>query len=700
MKLFRQSEASECGLACLAMIADHYGYGCSLQDLRKRFLVSLKGLNLTQISKQASMLGLIARPLRIEMDDLWRLSRPCILHWNLAHFVVLKNVSRSLSGKTRVVILDPALGERILTLAQVAKSFTGVALELSPGDDFEKRPGPRKLKISDFTGKVHGIKKALLQVLMVAVVLETLTMLTPIFGQLVIDDVIPTENNGLLNKLGMGFIVLLITQTAFGAARSWMLTSWSVDVGVQWSARVKRHLLRLPLSFFEKRHIGDIVSKFGSTAAIQSTLTSAAVGGALDGLMAAISLVMMLAYSTALSLVTIACMAVYILLRWLFFRPLRDASQRRLDASAKENSFFLESMRGIMPIKLFGRENERMTTWLNFRCDVANCDAQSQRLAASFQLLSSFISGLRNILILYMGAMLVIGHELTIGMMTAFLVYSTTFSGRIMAIVDMVVGLRMLGLHLERLADIVMEHTEPDIDPNQAIPEVAPKIELRDIRFRYSDSDPWILDGVNFTINPGQTIAISGVSGSGKTTLCKVMLGLLAPTSGQILVDDQPVNEVGLRNFRTMVGTVMQDDILIAGSILENIVFYSETFNEQRLEYCARVAAIYEDIIKMPMKFQTLVGDMGSALSGGQKQRVLLARALYRQPKILALDEATSHLDIATEKSVNTGLCDLQLTKIIIAHRPETLRLADCVLTLSAGRVSVGADMPDILKFR
>lgn len=687
MKLVLQSESSECGLACLAMIANHFGHFIELSELRGRFSISLKGATLPQIMRHAASINMTARPLRLEIEELQKLQLPCILHWNLNHFVVLKDIKTRLNGKTIVRLFDPAVGERNLTLEEVSKYFTGVALELAPNTDFIRKQETKRIAIQDLTGNIIGLRRALIQIFLLALTLEIFAIVSPLFNQFVVDEVIVSGDTDLLNVLVFGFGLLLVTQTAIGLARSWFLMRWSIDIGFQWSTRVFSHLIRLPVSFFEKRHLGDIVSRFGSISTIQSTLTSLFVESVLDGLMALLALAMMFVYSSKLSWFVLVAVTLYAMLRWIFYRPMREASRERLILSSKENSYFLETIRAITPLKLFGREVERISRWQNLKQDVINRDVKTQKLGIVFKISNIAISGVQSLTMFYIGAGLVMNRSLSVGMLMAFTSYAGTFSGRIFSLIDLFVSVKMLGLHMERLSDIVLESPEKEIYAETDIDRVQPNITLKNIKFRYAEGEPWVLNDINLHIPAGQSIALVGPSGCGKTTLCKIILGLLSPTEGEVYIDDIPINQLGLRRYREMIGTVMQDDVLISGSLFDNISFFDSSNNIQRVEQSAKISAIHDEIIKMPMGYQSLVGDMGSSLSGGQKQRVLLARALYKQPKVLALDEATSHLDAHNESIVSNSLSKLILTRIIIAHREETIRTAQRVVELSHGKI-------------
>jgi len=687
IKLIRQTETSECGLACLAMVAGHYGYHADLADLRRRFLISAKGATLAHLIRHAAAMQLTARPLRVELEMLSHLKTPCILHWNLNHFVVLKKVSKSLRGSITVTILDPAKGERRLALHDISEHFTGVALELAPNPAFVARDERKQISVRDLIGPISGLRRAAVQVMALAIALEVFAICAPLFNQFVIDEVIVGGDRELLSVLVIGFALMLVVQTAIGLARSWFLMRWSVDVGLQWSTRVFSHLCRLPAVYFEKRHLGDIVSRFGSIGAIQGTLTSLFVESALDGLMALLALCMMLLYSPRLSLVVMAAVAAYVLLRWFFYYPFRAASEERLVLAARESSHFLESMRAVTPVKLFGQEAQRCARWQNLKQDVINRDIETQKLGIVFRIGNTAIFGAQGLAVFYLGAGLVMQNNLTVGMLMAFSSYAATFSSRLFSLVDLFVNLQMLSMHSARLADIVLEPMEEESETETDISRLEHRITLRNVRFRYADGEPWLLNDINLMIPAGQSIAIVGASGCGKTTLCKVILGLLQPTAGEVLIGEIPLSRLGLKAYRQLIGTVMQDDALLSGSILDNISFFDPQADLEHVQQCARLAAIHDEISAMPMGYQTLIGDMGSSLSGGQKQRILLARALCKQPKILALDEATSHLDLVNESKVNRALAQLQLTRIVIAHRPETIHASERIIALENGQI-------------
>lgn len=688
MKVILQTEASECALACLAMISCAHGHQVDLHTLRRRFVVSLKGSNLEQVVRYAGSMNFSSRGLRLELDELDQLKLPCILHWDMNHFVVLKRV-----GSNKVTIVDPAFGERTLDFKQLSTHFTGVALELTPNAQFRRADDRKKVRLSDLTGRVLGLPMSLGQIFLVSVLLQLLGLAAPLLNQMVVDDVLGGHDWELLPVLLLGFGLVMLIQTVVTMARGWMVMVLSQSLSLQWYSNVFSHLLRLPLSFFEKRHLGDLLNRFSSIGAIQNTLTTNAVTVLLDALTGLIAVIMMCLYSGRLALITLGATGAYALLRLVSYRAYRAAAQMRMNSSAKENSHFLETMRAMLPLKLFGREQERLARWQNLRVDVQNRDTQNTVMNIWFGAGNNLIFGIQNLAVYGVGASLIMAGDnrqapaFTIGMFFAFNSYASQFTTRMASLINYMVELHMLGLHSERLGDIALSEPEKDTAPDNDLSHLAPRIELRNVSFRYGEGEPWVIKDADLVVEPGQSVAIVGASGGGKTTMIKVMLGLLKVRQGEVQYGGVPIDKLGVRNFRRLIGTVMQEDVLLTGSIAENISFFDTKPDEHLIHECAKAAAVYDEIIAMPMGFHTLVGDMGSSLSGGQKQRVLLARALYKQPKILALDEATSHLDADNERRVSARLKEMQVTRIFIAHRAETIASADRIFELRKGRL-------------
>ena len=680
-----QTEAAECGLACLAMVASAFGHRTDLPTLRRRFSLSTKGVTLGDLVRMADGLRLNSRALRAELEDLPQLRTPCILHWDLNHFVVLVAFRRGVA-----VVHDPARGVRRLRLDELSRHFTGVALELQPAPGFAPVTERQHVTLGRLLGPVSGLGRSLAQIFLLAFALEAFTLLSPFFMQWVVDGVVVSGDHDLLVTLAVGFGLLVLLQATTAAARSWAVLVLSTTLSLQWLVNVFAHLMRLPVDWFEKRHAGDIWSRFNAVQQIQKTVTTSFVEALLDGILVVLALVVMAAYSMALSAIAVGAVAVYALLRWGLFGALREAAEETLVFEGRQASHFLESLRGVQAIKLFNAQADRQSRFASLVVDAMNAEIATRKLELWLAVAHRLLFGLERVAVVGVGALLVLDGRLSVGMLFAFFAYQEQFASRVSALIDKANALRMLRLQGERLADIVLTAPEADGESKAASAprEVLPGIELRSVGFRYSDGEPEVLRDVSLRVEPGESVAVIGPSGCGKSTLLKLIIGIHAPTAGEVLVGGVPLQQLGLRAWREMVGVVMQDEPLFSGSIVDNISFFDASPDRAWVEHCARVAAVHDEVEAMPMGYHTLIGDMGAALSGGQKQRILLARALYKRPKILLLDEATSSLDVDRERIVNQAVRQLSLTRVIVAHRPETIASAGRVIALHEGRVA------------
>lgn len=650
LPVIHQTEAAECGLACLAMIASFHGYETDLAHLRQRFRVSSHGTNLKSLMDMAARLHLTGRALKLESDSLGGLQLPCILHWDLNHFVVLKSVK-----SRKAIIHDPASGERALTKEEFDKHFTGIALELTPTNKFEAADARKRLGLHHFWSRISGLKRSLIQILLLSLLLQVFAVISPYYMQTVVDDVILRNDTNLLTVLAFGFGMLLLIETGTHVLRSWVMLYLSSRLNMQMAANLFRHLIRLPTSYFSSRHMGDVVSRFGSLQNVRELLTTSLVAAVVDGVMAVITLTVMFFYSVKLTLLVLVVVLLYAALRLALYRPLRLLTEEQIIAQSKHDSHFMESVRAIQTIKLFQRESDRQSQWQNRLANTINQGIRISRWDIGYDTINRLLFGFENLLVIYFAATAVMGNVFSVGMLYAFISYKSRFVQAMDTLIAKGIELKMLGLHLDRLSDIVFTETEEDeLLPNQSSAQpLAGKIEVRNLGFRYGDTEGPAFQNLNFIIEPGETVAITGPSGCGKTTLLKCLMGLLQPTEGEILIDDRPIKQV--LEYRSQIAGVMQDDQLLAGSVADNIACFESHIDFERVNQCAQMACIHEEIMKMPMQYNTLVGDMGSSLSGGQRQRIVLARALYRAPRILFMDEATSHLDVASESLLFLG---------------------------------------------
>lgn len=687
--LILQSEIAECGLASMAMVASYHGYKLDMPAMRKRFSANLKGMNLQQLIELGDSLGLASRALQCPIDEAHKLATPCILHWDLNHFVVLTKVTAK--GKNaKFSINDPAVGKRTLTTEKFSQHFTGICLELTPTNKFEVKQEKAQMKFTQLWSSMSGLKAGLIKLVGLSLVLQLFSLMSPYYMQWVIDEVLISFDKPLLMVLAIGFSLITVISVVTNAVRSWLILRLSSVLSMQMGVNLLRHLLRLPMSYFESRHIGDVVSRFGSLEQIRERITTGFVETLVDGVMAITVLIMMLIYSVKLTVIVLGAILLYTLVRLALYRSLHQATEEMIQNSAKEQSNFLENIRGMQAIKLFGNESQRQGIWQNRYAEVINSEIRLGRLNISFESFNKLLFGLENVLVIYFAAIMVMANSLSVGMVLAFIAYKGQLTSRFANLIEQIIQFKMMRLHLDRIADIALTEQEANregevVYSNSETDELKGQLTLENICFSYSDDQAPILNNINLSLEADDSIAITGPSGSGKTTLMKIMLGLLQPTSGKVLLDGKDITQVGLKNYRNKIAAVMQDDTLLAGSIADNISFFDPQPNFLKIEQCAHMAAIHDDINKMTMGYNSLVGDMGSNLSGGQIQRLLLARALYQSPCVLFMDEATSHLDKENETKISEQIQHLPITRIMIAHRQETINMADQVYILRDG---------------
>jgi ATP-binding cassette subfamily B protein RaxB len=674
-RMVLQTEHAECGLACLAMIAGHYGYEIDLVSLRQRYPTSSRGADLSGLIEIAGDLRLASRALKAEIRELEDVQLPCVLHWGTNHFVVLTKIDAK-----GYVLLDPASGERRVSELEFARHFSGILLELSPTAAFEKAQLRRELRITDLWTRAHGLRRSLGQILLLSLLLQLMLIGAPLYTQLVLDAVVAGNQWSLLQPIALGFALLVLMQAAITLLRSYAILHLSNRLSVHMASNLFYHLVRLPLSYFVKRHLGDVLSRFQSLQHVRQMITTGIVSAWLDGLMVLVTLAVMIYYSGYLTLVVMGIVVAYVLLRVVAFKKMRRLKQEQLIAGANESSHFMETMRAIQPLKIFQKESDRQGQWLNRLTDLVNKDTQIAKWDAIFVAANTAFFGLENILVVYLCVQLIEQQQFSLGMLFAFVNFKINFTRSIGALINQCADFLMLDIHFERISDIAFAEQEKhnlkksDFGAPCAHHTVEGRIEVRNLGFRFEGSKRFVFRNLSFVVEAGETLAIVGPSGAGKTTLLKCLMGLLEPTEGDILIDG--TNLKNASNYRAQIAAVMQDDQLISGSIKDNIAFFDKDSSIGRVQECAMLACIHEEILKMPMRYETLVGDLGVNLSGGQKQRVILARALYRSPRILFMDEATSHLDVAGEASVNQQIRGLAMTRVLVAHRPETVRAA------------------------
>ena len=683
VRLVRQNEVAECGLASLTMIANYHGFDIDLGSMRRKYSPSLRGAPLRALINLADQIGLTPRAVKLPLDELGNLHVPAVLHWDMNHYVVLESVKRG-----KALIHNPDGRSTWIPLSEISEHFTGVALELRPSSSFGRQSLRERLKLSQLWQSMTGLKRALAQIFLLSVVLQAFVLASPYYMQIAIDSALPALDNDLLSVLALGFGLFTLINVIASLLRSFVLLNAGTSIGFGLASNIARRLFRLPIDWFEKRHTGDILSRFQSIIPIQNLLTQGAVAALVDGFMAVFTLAVMFYYSPLLAFIAIIAFILYGVARFITFSFQREAQEASIITGGKEQSTLIETLRGMVTLRLFGRETLRHALWQTRLTDSVNANVRLSRITIWQSSANLLIFGIENILTIWLAVGFVIdGAGFSVGMVFAYIAYKNQFISKSAALIDQAIAFKMLGLHLERLSDIALSDEDRSFTVgSDTSTQLNGKIELRDLYYRYSPSDPMVLSGVNLVVEQGEHVAITGPSGGGKSTLLKIMLGLVEPENGEVLVDGLPMHRFGYKSFHRQIAAVLQEDSLFAGSLADNIALFDEEVDMQLVIGAAAAASIHDDIMAMPMQYETLIGDMGSTLSGGQKQRVLLARALYRKPRILFMDEGTAHLDSAHEAAVNKAIASMGITRLIIAHRKETIEAADRVLTLANGR--------------
>lgn len=679
LPMIYQAESSECSLACLAMICGYYGLDVDMVTMRDHYSISLKGATLKDIVELASLVGLTSRPVRCEIKSLGRLKKPALLHWDLEHFVVLKSCKNGVYK-----VHDPALGVVTCTESEFSQHFTGIAVEFRVTDQFQKASVGGRLTLPGLFNITRGVIPMVGQVIWLTTALELFALLGPYLIKVIVDTGISNHDFDFVTAIVIGLIGIALMHGLMFGLRNYLVLYFGARFNLQIMSSLFRHMLRLPMSYYIKRMTGDLIDRYQSTDVLRRVVTSDLPSIFLDGVVSLISLVVIYFISPTLCFIALAGFVAYLSLRLRFYRPLRELSEKAVKARSEENAHVIDSLRGMQPIKIFSKENERLNLWSNHYAKLVNADLRLGLMTATLGAAKIFILGIDTALSIYFGARLVADGNLTIGILFAFFVYKAHFTQRASILAERLMELKLVDIHLERLSDIALSKPEKeDIQAHEVPHSCDFEIEFRNVSFRYAPLEPNVVEDVSLTLKKGDFVAIIGPSGSGKTTLFKLMLGLIKPTHGQILFNGKPIETWNLSQYRQLFGVVMQEDQLLSGSMIDNIAFFEASPDEKKVEECAKLAMIWDDIDALPMKLNSRIGDLGSALSGGQKQRVLLARALYHNPQIMLMDEGTANLDQTVEKQLLDNMESLGLTFFAIAHRPETIRRANRLIHLA-----------------
>jgi ATP-binding cassette subfamily B protein RaxB len=694
MPLYLQMESSECGLACLAMVAGHYKLGLDLEVMRSKFDVSARGTSLSDLGQIADQIGLTARCVELSAEEIGQLRLPAVLHWEGNHWVVLKKVSAK-----GLQLNDPAQGERWVSLREAQARFSGFAADFVPRTKLLRTPPEPKLQFMTLLRSFPGLGSAVSQLMAMSIILEIIALLTPYYTQMVMDHVLVNGDMDLLNLLALATSFLLVFQTLFTALRGWAGVVLSQNVGYQLYAHVIRHLFRLPVTFFVRRQVGDLVSRFDSLSQMAHSITRTSIEVTLDALISLGTVVMMFLYSPTLAFIALGTFVIMLLVKIMVFSSSNRIVSERTFLNARTQSHLIESIRGMHAIKMGQAELLRSQQWITQTRQVMDKDLSTERINLGSTLTVTVATGIAQIALVYFAAKMILGNQLSVGMLFAFMSYQGQFSARASAFADRVLWLRTMKVHFGRVSDIVFAEPESSNTYNAKLNQpVASSLEAKALGYRYSVSDAFVFSNLSIHVKPTEVVALVGPSGCGKTTLLCVLGGIFLPAQGTLSYDNEMVKPSNTTALRKRVAFVFQNDELFEGSIEDNITFFDAQADRQRMQQCAQIACISADIDLFPQGYKTRLAEQGAGLSGGQRQRMLIARALYRKPSVLILDEATSHLDVTTEKQVLKNLRAIGITIVMSAHRPDAIAMADKIYSLQtkAWLPSVQVQIPSL----
>ena len=684
IRLIEQCEVAECGLACFVMIANYHRRNVDLASVRKVASSLARGASFKTLSDLADHFGFAGRGIEVGFENLDALELPAILHWDHNHFVVLEAVRNE-----SALIHDPNGSSRWMSFADVKPHFSGFAFEMKPAYKFNEPIRANRKGLAYLFSHVSGMRAKVAQALALTLLLQVAALATPYFAQLSIDRALPERNQGFLAALSIVFIAFILLNAALNFLRLRIILLIGAAFGEGMTSNVTQKLLRLPIEWFRKRESGEILSKFYSIYPIKHVISEDLPAILVNIGLSLLTLTMMLIYSPLLSSIGVMTLGVYAAFRSILLPRQKAALSEMVQAEGSEHAFLIGSVQCVRSLRLSCQEEARHQLWHKRLERFVRAEANYKNFSNWQKIFQTTLLALANIMVIWLAVTLAMRGQFTPGMIFAYLSYKMQFLAAGIEVVDKYSGFRELDSHLERLGDII-EANDDAVFEAEDVPGVALKggIELRNIAYRYGPDAPYVLEDVSLAVEPGESVAIAGSSGGGKSTLAQILLGLHRPSSGSILIDGVELSAFGHRNYFRQVSAVLQDEGLFSGTVLENIALFSQQVDLKLVEECARAAAIHEEIASWPMGYNTMVGDMGIAVSSGQRQRILLARALYSRPKILVLDESTAHLDRNYERQVNEAIRKLGITRIIFAHRQETIASADRILILQGGRIS------------
>jgi ABC-type bacteriocin/lantibiotic exporter with double-glycine peptidase domain len=681
--IIQQVSVVECGAACLAMVLSYYGYKVSVSEIRERCGLGRDGLSALQIVKAARQYGLRVRALSILEDDFRFVLLPAIIHWEFNHFIVVERWS-----PTSIEVVDPALGRRCLTAQEFDEGFTGVVIMLEPGAHFTREKPPARLNLRIYAQNyLRQAPLAVCQVLGASLLLQLLGLVVPLLAKFALDQLIPLKMFDVLHLFGLGIVIIVLTQLVTRLLRASVFLYVQTHIDMDMTLNFFEHLLSLPQQFFLQRSSGDLLTRVASNREIRDTISNQIFATLLDGSFVIGYLLILFSQSFLYSIAVLVVGGLQMILLFSTRRQIGELTSRELVAQGNSQGYITEALAGIRTLKAAGAEHRVLERWCNLFLEQMNISVRRSYLISVIETIITTLSVCTPLFLLWIGTMQVISGSMQVGTMLALNALASAVLSPLCSLVVAVNQLQLVHSHLERIADVVEAKPEQEMQCVAHPPRLTGNIQLERVSFQYDPHSPLVLREISVQITSGQKVAIVGRSGSGKSTLGNLLLGLYLPTDGKIFYDGLPLHTLDYHEVRAQFGVVTQESAIFGGSIRENITLNHPAMSMEQVVRAAQLAALHEDIMPMPMGYETMVAEGGNALSGGQRQRLALARALAHEPVILLLDEATSNLDVLTERVVEQNIRCLQCTQIIIAHRLSTIRNADVILVLDQGTI-------------
>ncbi len=679
----RQQSAVDCGVTCLVMIGRYWGKRFDLNQLRHLANVDRRGASLKGLMIAAEAIGFAPRPVKASLDQLAQQPLPAIAHWEGRHYIVVYAVT----ART-VIVADPELGPRTLSHATFLAGWTGYTLLLQPTAMLQQT-AEAKPSLGRFVELLKPHWRVLGEIALASLLIQVFGLVTPIMTQLLLDRVVVQRSGTTLVAVGIGLVLFSVFRVGLSSLRRYLLYHTANRIDLALIVGFVSHALRLNLSYFETRYVGDITSRIGENQKIRQFLTGDALNTLLDMSTVFIYIGLMFWYSWQMALLVLLLIPLLAAVALISTPFLQQISRESFTAQAKEGSYLIEALSGIGTIKSMGIERRVRWHWEQLLSRYIKLNFSSQILRERMHFASSMIETLISRVLLLIGIWQVINDQLTIGQLMAFTMVMGNVISPFMGLIDLWDDFQEVLIAVERLNDVIDAPAEEAMTAGQLLlPAIEGHIRFENVTFRYNLESPTnTLQNLSFEVTPGQTVAIVGRSGSGKTTVAKLLLGLYLPTDGKIAIDGHDLTTISLKSLRQQVGVVDQNTFLFGGSIRENLMIAHPEASEAAMLDAAKIAGVDQFVATMPMGYDTQIGEGGGMLSGGQRQRLAIARALLGQPRLLVLDEATSSLDAQTERLIqdNLGAILHRQTSFIIAHRLSTVRHADLILVLDQG---------------